>query len=117
MRKFVFYIHFGFFCTLAPAQVIPEYSVSGAGHFGFILPHHPDMRYLINAHVPGGEINFFLSPKNCRDENKCAYLLPERGLGLLFFDFGNPEELGQGISLSPYFNFKLNRSEKFRLML
>ena len=117
MQKIYFYILAFFSCLACVGQNHPIYSFSASGHFGFILPHHADMRYLINSHVPGGEINFFKPPKKSSDENKCIFYVPERGIGVLFFDLGNPEQLGKGIAFSPYFNFKINRSEKFNLML
>ncbi|MEW6468738.1 MAG: acyloxyacyl hydrolase [Bacteroidota bacterium] len=115
--RFIFFFSGFLFYAIASAQALsPRYSVSASGHFGFILPHHNDMRYLISAHTPGAEVNWFTSPRSCSDENNCLLVLPERGIGLLFFDFGNPRQLGKGFAVSPYLNFRINRSETFYLL-
>jgi hypothetical protein len=74
-------------------------------HYGFIFPHRKGVNHLIKRHVPAMEFNWFLQKY---DENKqwyYQYNYPEKGVGLMWFDFGNPEQLGQGWGIYPFWNF------------
>ncbi|MBI4929741.1 MAG: acyloxyacyl hydrolase [Bacteroidetes bacterium] len=85
-------------------------------HYGFIIPHHRNMEYLIKSHVPAGELNFILQTNGAKRWEQ-VYKNPEKGLGLYFADLGNAEQLGQAIGIFPFVNFPLNPDRKFKLYI
>ncbi|MBU0487108.1 MAG: acyloxyacyl hydrolase [Bacteroidetes bacterium] len=89
-------------CLLAQAQ--PD-MVSLKGHYGFLMPHHSRMKYLLQDHVGSADLAIGWTSDG-RKKYQERYSYPERGICALYSTFGNPEELGFGIGLMPYIKFK-----------
>jgi hypothetical protein len=86
-------------------------------HFGYIMQHRNSMGHLVNGHVYGAELNYTIPSYgiNCYE---CENNFPEKGIGLYWFNLGNPEQLGNLFGLSPHFEIPLNkRQSNFRSYL
>lgn len=85
-------------------------------HYGFIIPHNPNMKYLIKSHVPALEIRLAVRTNGERKWER-IYKLPDKGLGFYAANLGNPEELGWALGFFPYINFPLNPDGKVKFYL
>ncbi|RMG82981.1 MAG: hypothetical protein D6707_01850 [Bacteroidetes bacterium] len=102
MKKLSYLILFSF---LFPVSLTYAQKSELFFHYGFIFPHRKGVNHLIKRHVPAMEFNWFLQKY---DENKqwyYQYNYPEKGIGMMWFDFGNPQQLGYGLSVYPFWNF------------
>ena len=97
-------------------QINKDHILSASAHYGFILPHHGSMQYLINGHTPGFEINY-IKPSHGEKKWERIYHYPEIGLNLFFISLSNPSQLGDGMALSPFINFNLNHGKRFQIMM
>lgn len=105
------------FCTLAQDSLPNKKLFIGAcAHYGFIIPHHYNMQYLIKQHVPSGELNFILQTNGEKHWER-VYKNPEKGFGIYFSHLGNPEQLGYAMGIFPFVNFPLNPTRKFKLYI
>ena len=97
-------------------QTNNDFIISTCGHYGFILPHHGSMQYLINGHTPGFEINY-IKPTHGEKKWQRIYHYPEIGLNFFYIALSNPTQLGDGMALSPFINFNLNHGKRFHLQM
>ncbi len=79
-------------------------------HYGFIIPHHKSIAYLLERHVYGFEINASKSTYG-RHIWEQLYRYPRTGMGYVYFDYGNPEVLGKVHALYGFMNIPLIRNE------
>ncbi len=102
--------------TFSHAQNVgkSELWVSANVHYGFILEHTENLRYLSNGHCPGAEVNIFKIPSDQKKWQR-AYNNPEMGLSAFFISLSNPSQLGYGMSIHPYINFILLHRSRFDL--
>ena len=82
---------------------------------GFILPHHPEMRYLQDERLWGLELSASRSTDGSKDWHHW-FNFPQWGLMLDLYDFGSPY-LGRGISGKVYFDLPVDRQRRFGLKL
>src|SRR6185436_19585867 len=80
--------------------------VSANTHYGFVIAHNQNMQYMIQGHVPGGEVNFFKTTDGSKAWQR-AYQNPEIGISVFYLYLANPVQLGFGMSINPYVNFPL----------
>ncbi len=102
------------FCSPLDSLPVKKLFIDFTGHYGFIVAHNPNMDYLIKSHIGAGELDFLLQT-NGEKKWERTYKNPEKGIGIFAVDFGNPEQLGQGIAIFPFVNFPLNPNGKFKL--
>ncbi|NEQ50506.1 MAG: acyloxyacyl hydrolase [Leptolyngbya sp. SIO3F4] len=104
---------------LATGQV-SSYSqgVEVLGHYGFIIAHRQNIDHVIKGHTPGLEVNYEVKLRGKQPWQHC-YGFPTYGASYLYFDLGNPEELGYGHGILAFFRFPLwqNRTSRFDLKL
>lgn len=93
------------------ASAMAQSGVALSGHFGSMVAHRPEIRNLLTGHAWGLEGNLYW--------NACGnaqwhhyYNLPQRGIDVHFTDLGNPEQLGQQYSISPYIRLQLNSTSR-----
>jgi len=79
------------------------------GYYGFILPHHTTVAYLVKEKVKAAEINI-IQQRSGKNTWEQIYKLPQTGLSFLVMDLGNPQELGNLIGISPFINFPLKKN-------
>ena len=105
-RKYVLIVFF--FLYLPVFSVQPDDSIrsfiTGKIHYGFVLPHHSFIEYLVNSHLYAVELNY---TKVTPDSN---YYKPEKGLGLIYSQLGNNELLGTSVSLLGFYNYNILHS-------
>lgn len=77
--------------------------ISPKVHYGFIIPHHESIAYLLKAHVPGFEIEIG-KPTFGKHAWEQLYRYPRTGIGYFFCDYGNPAVLGQAHALYSFMN-------------
>ncbi len=77
--------------------------ISPKVHYGFIIPHHESIAYLLKAHVPGFEIEVS-KPTFGKHQWEQLYRYPRTGIGYFFCDYGNPAVLGQAHALYSFIN-------------
>jgi hypothetical protein len=90
--------------------------MEGSIHYGFIVPHNPNIQYLIHKHIVAGEVNVLIQTKGEKRWER-VYHHPEKGLGFYFAYLGNPAELGNAIGIYPFINFPLNPSHQLKICL
>jgi hypothetical protein len=79
-------------------------------HYGFIIPHHNSIAYLLERHVYGFEINIS-KPTYGRHIWEQLYRNPRTGMGYVFFDYGNDEVLGKVHALYGFMNIPVVRNK------
>ena len=82
------------------------YAIEAKYHYGFAIPHQPDMFYIINDYVRSGEINIVRRryKSNVWESNTRRL---ETGIGLWFSSLGRNDIYGQAFSLYPFINLHL----------
>ncbi len=78
-------------------------TVDSKFHYGFIIPHHESIAYLLDKHVKGLEININWQTYGNHIWEQ-LYRYPRTGLGYFFCDYGNPEMLGKVHALFGFMN-------------
>ncbi len=86
-------------------------SVDSKFHYGFIIPHHESIEYLLDKHVNGLEININWQTHGNHIWEQ-LYRYPRTGLGYFFCDYGNPEMLGKVHALFGYMNIPAIKNQK-----
>ncbi len=110
--KHFFFIIFLFISLSAYSQNERPFIVIPKFHYGYILPHHESMEYIIKDRIPAVDIMIGL-PLLGRQKWQQLYNYPTIGGGFYHAKLGNPEVLGTANSLyifmtSPYFKIKKN---------
>jgi hypothetical protein len=82
--------------------------------YGFIIAHHSDMLYLTQGHIQVAEV-CVARPTHGHHYWDQIFNYPEAGIAFSVFDLGNPQNLGNLYSISPYFDFPFNRSVHSRI--
>jgi hypothetical protein len=79
-------------------------------HYGFIIPHHKSIAYLLEKHVKGFELN--LSRKTYGNHIwEQLYRYPRTGIGYFFCDYGNPKMLGKVHAAFGYMNIPIIKNQ------
>ncbi|HEY6161134.1 MAG TPA: acyloxyacyl hydrolase [Bacteroidia bacterium] len=99
---------------VASQTVNTDYFLSGNLHYGFIIPHHGSLMYLINGHTPGMGFTY-TRPTHGEKKWQRDYHYPEIGLTFFYISFGNPQMLGSGISVYPFINFHVTHNRRLDL--
>jgi len=75
-------------------------------HFGFVIPHHPEMVYFLDDYTRSGEINFIR--RRYKTSNwESQYKRLETGIGLWYSSLGNNKIYGQSVAIYPFLNLNL----------
>ena len=84
------------------------------GHYGFIIPHSSEVREISDSYPRGVELDVSF---HFTDSAAWQYLqgYPRLGASLAYFNFGNPEVLGNGYSLVVFTEPFLSAQKKFSL--
>jgi len=82
---------------------------------GILLPHHPDMEYLVDGHIIGGELSFSKRVDGSKDWHH-RYLFPRWGLTLNAYELGS-SFLGSAFSSRLFLDLPLTASRNFRLKI
>ena len=92
----------------------PAISLGLHGHYGFIIPHSTAVEGIANSNPWGMEVDVSL---HFTDSNAWQYLqaYPRLGVSLAYFNFDNPEVLGNGYSLVVFAEPFLSAQKKFSL--
>ena len=113
MKKYLLYILL-LFCTALQAADFAPYKIKGQFIGGWIYPHDASIiKPLAKGPVWGGEIAFELATNGSKQWHK-DFNMPDLGFALQVLDLGNPEIMGQMISLYPYINIPMVNSKKIR---
>lgn len=113
MKKYLLYILL-LFCTVLQAADFAAYKIKGQFIGGWIYPHDASIiKPITKGPVLGGEIAFELASDGSKQWQK-DFNMPDLGFALQVLDLGNPEIIGQMISLYPYINIPMVNSEKIR---
>ena len=83
-------------------------------HFGYLSAHRNDLYGMVRDYSRIAEFNF-AKKFNGEKDWEIKYNYPDAGIAFMYFDFGNPEQLGRGASLMGFVNFPLVRSGKFAM--
>ncbi len=95
-------------------SIFTAYKIKGQFIGGWIYPHDASIiKPLTKGPVLGGEIAFELASDGSKQWQK-DFNMPDLGFALQVLDLGNPEIIGQMISLYPYVNIPMVNSEKIR---
>lgn len=114
-------------CTLgafphqAPGQTLSDstaLNVGLRGHYGFIIPHISELRHISDTHPWGLELDLSWH-FGSRKAWEYLHTYPRLGASLAYYNFGNPEVIGNAYSLlfyaEPFLSAHKNFSLSFRL--
>lgn len=106
-----------FFSHSLQAQKWANWGLEINNYTGKIIKH-TNMEYENSNLSIGWDLNFRYQTYGKQDWNEAKHF-PELGIGLKYFDYGNPEELGQSFALFPNLTIPILRKEKtfFNFML
>jgi hypothetical protein len=115
--KFRFLI-FSLYFSIIPADfsandqngVLNDIYIDSKVHYGFIIPHHESIAYLLEKHVKGFELNISRQTYGNHIWEQ-LYRYPRTGLGYFFCDYGNPEMLGMVHALFGYMNIPIVKNQ------
>lgn len=93
----------------------PKWNWEAAPMVGFLMPHHPDMLYLVDGHVWGGELNLTKRVDGTKDWHS-YYLFPRWGFSFDAYDLGS-EAMGGGLAGRIFFDLPTGKSHFFWLKL
>ncbi|TLX73916.1 acyloxyacyl hydrolase [Labilibacter sediminis] len=80
--------------------------------YGFTIPHHVSMLYLLEDFVHGVELNYGVA--NFSKNHWGSYFnYPEMGIGAMYTTLGNKEVFGNAYAVYPYVNFHISRKKRF----
>ena len=117
--KLLKYIVFGIFLLsygLSKAQeTMRQYEAGLTYHYGYILAHRNNVKSLVKDYSKIVEVSL-TKQGNGKHDWHVKYNYPYFGLSTMFFDFGNPEQLGKGFSLMAFYNFPIVRKRNFEFL-
>lgn len=93
---------------------IMSFNAGATYHAGYIIAHRNDVAVLVKDYTRAVELSFS-KRFNGEKDWEYKYARPYFGGSLMYFDFGNPEQLGKGFSLFGFYNFPLTQGENFEL--
>jgi hypothetical protein len=82
---------------------------------GFLMPHHPDMGYLIDGHVVGGEVSIIANTDGSKPWHHW-YNFPQWGFTLSAYDLGS-EFMGSAFSGRVFFDLPVTKKKTIGLKL
>jgi hypothetical protein len=88
------------------------FSLGLRSHYGFIIPHSVTIRGVSDSRPWGAELDAALLLTGDRAWDYC-FCYPRMGLSLSYFNYGNPEVLGNSYSLLYYVEPFLSYHQKF----
>ena len=91
-----------------------QYNASATYHYGFLIAHRAGFEVLVKGYTSIGEFTFSKRYTGTNDWEQ-KYADPYFGTSFMIFDFGNPEQIGKGVSLFAFYNFPLTQSKNFEL--
>ena len=117
MKKYILLILLAISTVASATEVnssFTAYKVKGQFIGGWIYPHDANtIKPLVKGPVLGGELAFEIAADGSKQWHK-DFNMPDLGFALQVLDLGNPQIMGQMISLYPYVNIPMVNSEKIR---
>lgn len=97
-----------------PNNFITLLHLEAKAHYGFVIPHHPEIWALTDGYFPLWEVSIF---KQTDGRKSYHYLrrYPQPGLTYFYTDFGRSQELGVMHAVIPNIRIPLIKKEKFSL--
>lgn len=113
LKKYIF-IPFTFLVISAGAQnqFTENAQLHLRGKYGFIIPHRSFMSHLLQGPTFAFELDYEKQTTGRKSWHK-AYRYPFVGVTAFYYDYGNPDVLGQSMGILPYLNFHLVRKKTF----
>jgi len=100
-----------------PDSATASLAVGIRAHYGFVIIHSRDIRAIGDSYPFGIEVDLAWHYNSKKSYNRCL-CHPRLGINLTYWDFDNPEILGQGYTslfyIEPYFGAHRNVSFSFR---
>ncbi len=96
------------------SKISSQIVTGGNAQYGFIMPHHPEMKSLIKGHVKSFDL-FLEFPTNGKQEWHYRYNFPTWGVSFYTADLANREQAGWAMGVYPYFNLPLFGGKSFRI--
>lgn len=112
-KLLVFTFAFLSFITVNGEEYVP-YKIKGEFIGGYVIPHDENVEVLVKGPSLGAE----LAVEFATDGSKpwqAYYNNPDVGVALQLLSFGNPEVLGDMVSVYPYINLPLTKATNFSL--
>ncbi len=88
-----------------------HFLIEGKLHYGFIMAHSHRVNHLVTGHTHGFQLNVGIQGTK-RMLHK-IYNHPQTGFSLAYFDFANPDVLGNGICMLAYADLPVVRKNNF----
>ena len=96
------------------SSTFSTYSLAANVHYGFIIPHHPEMWALTDGYFPSYGFTI-LKQTNGKLDWHYLYRYPQIGISYRYSNFGGSEYLGEGHLLTPFIVFPIVKRDNFHL--
>jgi len=96
---------------LGPWKLAKNKTITVAPHFGFVMPHNPQMKHLIKGHSFGVQTTYLVQMMGDKPWHQ-HYNYPEMGYDVFFSNTGNLPQLGYQVGASYLMNLSLLRLKK-----
>ena len=83
-----------------------KFEVGAQYHYGFLWSHRNNLEVLAKGYMKSFELSFY-KQFNGSEDWELKYRHPQLGGSFMYFDFGNPEEMGYGYTLFAFYDFPL----------
>ncbi len=115
LRNYLYIILFGLIATTAQGQDHGSWEVGITGGYGFLMPHHPEMAYLIAGHTPMADLTISKRVSGEKDWHH-YFNFPSYGLTLAGYDLVSPY-LGNAYAARWFIDLPLDKSRLLRLKM
>jgi hypothetical protein len=97
------------------SEARPGLQVSTQGYYGFILPHHPEMKIFTDRHIQAWELDIAQTTVG-RKRWQWSYAYPATGAAFFYSTLGHTDILGKVYAVIPYVDFPLIKGEESSLL-
>ena len=112
-KLLVFTFAFLSFITVNGEEYVP-YKIKGEFIGGYVIPHDENVEVLVKGPSIGAELALEFATDGSKPW-QAYYNNPDVGVALQLLSFGNPEVLGDMVSVYPYINLPLTKATNFSL--
>lgn len=93
-----------------------RFEVEGKYHVGYIISHRNDIEVLVKGYTRIGELNF-TKRFNGNKDWQLKHNYPYFGVSFFYFDFSNPQDIGNAFASCATWELPITRAENFQLAL
>lgn len=114
MKKYFFFFYLLILAKIINAQenIFNRINLSVNGRYGFIIPHHSSLVYLIEDHSEAWDLKLSFCTKGHKPWQQ-YYRIPELGVGFYHANLGNPQYLGKSNAFFGFIRIPIIHKKSF----